>query len=271
MGAAIGVLGVTACGPDGGRPVPPGVAEQDADADPQGLVGLWRVERPGGSDAEWLRLDASELQLWSDGDVVLGSWTAGGSLLVASVDGWIGDADPEDAGWLGAVVGYRGTGSGWELVDVDGAVVATLRVDGAPDPHPDVTDEWTRPPEVTDRTREVLASPAPLPPALSPPTREDLTGRWVADAPVADDEPHVDLAGDGTYTGSDGCNGAAGRWALGAEGRFLATSGPMTAIGCDGAPVPSWVATARRVGMDGGALVLLDADGEELGRLSRSD
>ncbi|MDT0163969.1 META domain-containing protein [Actinotalea sp. AC32] len=123
---------------------------------------------------------------------------------------------------------------------------------------------------MTDRTREVLASPATLPAGLVAPERDALVGRWVADAPVADDEPHVDLTADGTYTGSDGCNGAGGRWGLGADGRFLATSGPMTAIGCDGAPVPTWVATARRAGMDGESLVLLDADGGELGRLSRS-
>ncbi|MDT0163968.1 hypothetical protein Q9R32_00180 [Actinotalea sp. AC32] len=130
--AATGVLGVSACGPDGGRPVPPAGTLPDVGADPVGLVGLWRVERPGGPHAEWLRLDAPEYQLWSDGDVVLGSWAAGGSLLVASVDGWIDGADPDDAAWLATVVGYRATDGGWELVDVGGSVVASLRVDGGP-------------------------------------------------------------------------------------------------------------------------------------------
>lgn len=270
--ALVALLGVAACGADGGAPLPPagtGGSDEGEEADAVGLVGLWRVDREGGSDAEWLRLDAPELQLWADGSLLLGSWSAGGSRLVATVDGWVGSASREDGAWLDGVSGYRGAGDGWELLDGGGDVVATLRVDGAPEPIPDATAEWTEPPEVTDRAREELAVPAPLPGGLTVAGPVDLVGRWVADAPSSDEQPHVELADDGTYTGSDGCNGASGRWAVGDGGRFLATSGPMTAMACPGAAVPSWVATAARAGTDGGDLVLLDRAGQELGRLHR--
>lgn len=264
--ALLAVLALGGCGPADGEPEPP--AGVDA-ADPTGLVGLWRVERPTGSDAEWLRLDAPELQLWVGGSLLLGSWAAGGSLLVADVNGWIGDADPDDGAWLDDVTGYRAAPDGWDLVGVDDAVVASLSVDGAPSPIAEVTDDWTRPPELTARMREVLAPPAALPAGLTAPTTADLVGLWVADVPSTEQEPHVELLADGTYSGSDGCNGAAGRWALGGAGRILATSGPMTAIGCEGAPVPTWLASAGRAGLDGDRLVLLDASGTELGRLGR--
>ncbi len=54
------------------------------------------------------------------------------------------------------------------------------------------------------------------------------------------------------------------------HGRLLTTSGFSTEIGCAGAPVPSWVATARRAASDGDRLVLLGQDGADLGRLTRS-
>jgi len=61
-----------------------------------------------------------------------------------------------------------------------------------------------------------------------------------------------------------------GRWAVDDHGRLLTTSGFSTEIGCAGAPVPSWVATARRAASDGDRLVLLGQDGADLGRLTRS-
>jgi hypothetical protein len=60
-----------------------------------------------------------------------------------------------------------------------------------------------------------------------------------------------------------------GRWAVGADGRVLATSGASTAIGCHNIPVDQWWPQAGRAGFDGRTLVLLDTDGHELGRLDR--
>jgi hypothetical protein len=54
------------------------------------------------------------------------------------------------------------------------------------------------------------------------------------------------------------------------DGWFVATSGPSTLIGCEGAPIPGIVGAAYRAGFDGKTLVLLDQAGAELGRLTRA-
>jgi hypothetical protein len=51
---------------------------------------------------------------------------------------------------------------------------------------------------------------------------------------------------------------------------LLTVAGPTTAMGCDGAQVGSWIASAARAGFDGDVLVLVDADGHETGRLRRA-
>lgn len=66
-------------------------------------------------------------------------------------------------------------------------------------------------------------------------------GRWVAAGKERTDA-FLAFAADGTYTG---CNGSRGRYALGKHGRLLATVGPTTLIGCDGAPRPRLDASGR--------------------------
>jgi hypothetical protein len=44
-------------------------------------------------------------------------------------------------------------------------------------------------------------------------------------------------------------------------------SGPSTLIGCDNVPVGGWMTRARRAGLDGRTLVLLDAQGNPISRL----
>ena len=95
----------------------------------------------------------------------------------------------------------------------------------------------------------------------------ELAGKWIPVGDAASTDPHVVFGDDGTWSGSDGCNGAQGRWAVDDAGAFLATAGAMTLIGCEGAPVPTWVASARSAGLDGAFLLLLDVDGTEIVRL----
>ncbi|HWR84877.1 MAG TPA: hypothetical protein VN200_02660, partial [Rhodoglobus sp.] len=240
-------------------------------ADPVDLVGLWRVSDAEGADERtWLRLDAGELTLWQECGYLSGAWVATDALFLGSIYGGNGDCISgnrvPELPWLEAAAGYTRTGDGWALTDAGGAVVATLSVDGAPAPHPDIIDDYTRPPVVTDATREALAPAAPLPSGFEV---ADVTGRWVATAPGAPEQPFVEFAPDGSWTGSDGCNGGAGRWASDGRGGLLTTSGVSTLIGCDGVQVPGMVASARSAGMQFGELVLFDAAGQELGRLQR--
>lgn len=274
---ALAVLAGCAGG-SGDDGAPPGAgpdAEVGAGADPVGLIGLWRVhDAEGESDPTWLRLDAPGLDLWRDCGLVTGSWSASGTAMVAAVFGAVGDcggsAVPE-VPWLTSTAAYRSADEGWELLDAAGSVVATLTVDGAPEPIPSVAEAYAEPPEVTAEARAALAPPAALPEGLAAVDAAELEGRWVpaSGSGWPAEEPFVEFGADGSWTGSDGCNGAAGRWAVDQGGRLLATEGPMTAIACDGVGVPGAVANAGRAGLDGGTLVLTDAAGEELLRLAR--
>jgi META domain len=102
---------------------------------------------------------------------------------------------------------------------------------------------------------------------------DDLVGRRVPAAGAgsgAPTPPFVELAADGTYTGSDGCNRTRGPWSVGPGGALDAGPGPSTRMACpDMVPVPSWFTLAARARFDGAELVLLDADGAELGRVVR--
>lgn len=274
-------LAVTACAGGSGRPrteaepaptrsiAPSSVA---AEAQAIDLVGLWRVSDADGEGSEtWLRLDADELRLWRGCELVLGSWRAGDQAFVASVWGAAGDCvsntGAPSVGWLERAASYSRVGDSWVLRDVDGNVVAGLSIDGGPTPLASVLDVYSAPPAVDVRVREALAPPAPLPEGLQAVTAHELVGRWVPLRPASTD-PHAVFLQDGTWQGSDGCNGGSGRWSV-TQGQFLGTSGPSTAIGCEGAPVPGWVGSARLAGFDGGELVFLDADAQELGRLVR--
>lgn len=175
---------------------------------------------------------------------------------------------PEVA-WLTAATSYRKVDGGWQLLDGTDDVVANLAVDGAPRPDPNVAEFYAEPPKVTDGTREALRTAAPLPISLVAATDDALTGRWVPVAYAVATDPHVQFMKDGTWKGSDGCNRGGGRWTVGSDGEFLATSGPTTLIGCEGAPVPSWVAQATTAGFDQDWLLPFNAAGNEIGRLKR--
>ena len=239
-----------------------------------GLVNLWRVTgAEGESDPTWLRLDAQEFQLWRDCGMIMGSWRATDSLFLASAYGASGDCATgvmPTVEWLDEVAGFVATANGYDLVSDSGKTVASLSIDGAPEPIPTAAEFYAQPPEVTDEVREQFRAAAQLPATLIPATAETLAGKWVPVAYSVSTDPHVLFDADGTWTGSDGCNGGGGRWAIGSAGEFLATSGPSTLIGCEGAPVPSWVGQATSAGFNANDwLLLFDASGIEIGRLAR--
>lgn len=252
------------------------------ESEPIDLVNMWRVSGVEEESPDtWLRLDGSDYVLWRGCGVIHGSWRATGTAFLAYSSGASGECvtgdDSLNTGWLESVTSYRPSGEGWELVDPDNAVVATLTVDGGPEPISGLIEYYVEPPEVTEEIRDALAMEAtPLPAGLSPVTQADLVGRWVqVDVdrayPEYVDEPFAEFQDDRGWSGTDGCNGAQGRWTVDRNGVLLATAGPSTAIGCDGAQVPSWVVQASSAGFDDGRLVLLDGSGSELGVLVRAD
>ncbi|GAA1103582.1 META domain-containing protein [Pseudonocardia alni] len=101
-------------------------------------------------------------------------------------------------------------------------------------------------------------------------TAADLTGvRWLPADGTAQGRAFAEFAPDGTWTGSDGCNGQSGEWTLGDGGALRATAGLSTMIGCENVPVARWVSEAVHVETEGDALLLHPATGEPV-RLVRA-
>jgi len=246
-------LVLTGCAADQAGSSPTVGPGSTAESTSIGLVNVWRVS--GVADEQ------------------PGSWRATDTLFLAYVnsatDECVPGASIPELPWLESVTGYRPAGDGWELTGADGTVLASLTIDGKPDPIPTVIDSLTEPPRITADVRAALARPAAAPADATPATADDLAGRWV---PVGFDDytdPHVLFEPDGTWSGSDGCNGNAGRWVVDPAGTILTTGGMSTAMGCAGELVPSWVIDARVVVLDDDRLRLLDTDGAELGLLER--
>jgi hypothetical protein len=245
------------------------------------LIDLWRVAAAHGTGPDsFLRLEGTDLIAWTDCGVAMGSWRASGTAFIADIWGesagsaCLGDAETRAAApsldWLYVASRLRITADGAELLDRDGDTVAVLSVDGAPPSNPNMTDDYLERPERTDADATRLAAPAPLPNGIVPAATSDLTGRWEPEGSFAPETPFAEFHPDGTWSGSDGCNGGGGRWSLGDGGVLLATSGVSTLIGCDGLAVPSLVATTGRAGIVDGKLVLVDASGVELQTLARA-
>ena len=156
------------------------------------------------------------------------------------------------------------------LVDRAGRTLARLVPGGRPKVDADTAKSEGEPPVVTDELRRLLGPAAPLPAGLRPASAAELAGRWVpAEGPGsrAPTRPYAELKADGSWSGSDGCNGQGGRWVAGAAGAFLAVAGAQTLIGCEGANMAGWLSDAARAGFAGEQLVLLDRSGKEIARL----
>jgi heat shock protein HslJ len=114
------------------------------------------------------------------------------------------------------------------------------------------------------------ATTSGTPASGTPATAAQLVGTWVLDATIdVPTRPFLTVVGDGTWTGSDGCNGVRGTWLLGGDGELTVEAGPSTLIYCDGKPLPRLFATAKRASVDGGQLTLVDGTGAILATLIR--
>ncbi len=268
----------TLSGCTGSTPVDPGSNTVSAAPGDEsvalGLVNLWRVTGAAGETADtWLRIDADVMILWRPCGGIDYAWAAADAQIITEPTGYsmgcgAGAIRPPAATWLDDATEFRADTGGWQLLDFAGHTVATLTIDGAPQPSATLADEYAKPPIVTEQTRQALLQPQPLPDGFTPATIDTLLGTW---KPVGEysTDPHVTFSADQNARASDGCNGTLTRWTALDNGRFLATVGGMTDIGCDGAPVPEWVSTAAYAGFADGQLVLFDAPGAELCRLDR--
>lgn len=237
------------------------------------LVGRWTVTGPDVPPGASLYV-ADSMAVFLDCGVLDADWAADGpqGLFVASSSSGDGACFPASGSpalpWLTRSSRFDVQGVDRVLTGADGAVLARLSPGPRVTPGPDRVDVDAAPPTATPGLRARSADPAPLPDSEVAPTSAQLSGRWI---PVGKQETNAFLAfaGDGTYRGSDGCNSAGGRYALGDRGRLLATTGASSSVGCDGAPVNGWMHEAARAGLQSGQLVLHDTDGRVVGRLAR--
>ncbi|WP_430867590.1 META domain-containing protein [Demequina aurantiaca] len=93
----------------------------------------------------------------------------------------------------------------------------------------------------------------------------EVEGTWGA---TAEASPQLVLAGDGTLTGTDGCNVLNGSWEL--EGNTV-EFGPMlsTQMFCDG--VDTWLSLANTATVDGSTMRVMNVEGTEVGTLEKQD
>lgn len=91
---------------------------------------------------------------------------------------------------------------------------------------------------------------------------DDAVGTW--QSPVAG--AFLEIHDDGTFGGSDGCNGFGGDYTVG-DGVLELQPGFTTQMFCE--DVDTWLSQTASVGVAGDTLVAYDADGEELGQLTR--
>lgn len=255
----------------------PDVIKGARGGDPAGLIGSWVVTGTPETEPITLAFSESELTISRPCGSQGGEWRASPTgLFVANTTFW---SMPCQGGgtpplWLTAASAFELDGDRVRLLDLDGAPVAILVAGDAPG---STAGQHATTSPIAPRGEAEPQSTARdvVPDTLEPATPDRLLGRWTsADEPEEDEaptQPFARFSPDGTWNGSDGCNGQGGRWAANDQGELLGTQGPQTLIGCDGmTPIGGWVASAAAAGFDEDILVLLDASGQEVARLLRS-
>ncbi|GAA3393965.1 META domain-containing protein [Cryptosporangium minutisporangium] len=243
---------------------------------PISLIGLWTVADTGEEPGTVLRIAPNrDLSLWRTCGTLFGAWAGSQDAFIGDVSGGSSKCFPTEGrpsdstpSWLRTATGYRSFADGsLELVDRSEEPVARLLPGGKPKVGPDVAASEAEPPVITDQDRAELTRTTALPTTLTRVEPRMIVGRWV---PVKDGgEAFVEFRGDGTWAGSDGCNGNGGRWIVTSQS-MLATSRASTMIGCDGPRVAAWLSRTAMAGFANEALVLLDAAGTEVGRLKKN-
>lgn len=283
MSAALVVawLMLSSCGADeaadrslGGDPSD-GPAPRGGSGLPSQLVGQWEVQGVDVKPGTVLTLAAGEARVFLRCGLIYGSWDAlPGGTFIAQTWGRSGDCGsdarpPEEPTWLTRAFAFVVSGPDRELLGQDGRVTATLRAATArPQAPQSAIASVTQPPVLTAADRERLdRRPPSFPAGVRPAEAAELVGTWVlpGEDGAGRNWPHATFGSDGTWFGSDGCNGQGGRWAL-AAGALLTGSGIQTAIGCENIAVLSGAVLAA---FDGETLVLIGEQGQEIRRAVR--
>lgn len=132
-----------------------------------------------------------------------------------------------------------------------------------------------------DSTTPQPAAPAPTP-AVSSATpvvaSHQLSGTWrplkmdgfTTLKTSRPDNPTLTFNPDGTWTGSDGCNGISGTYSIGQRGEFTGTAGSQRLIECGNVPHTAVLQAAQRISADQTTLKFYAGDGREVAIYARA-
>jgi heat shock protein HslJ len=84
------------------------------------------------------------------------------------------------------------------------------------------------------------------------------------------DDPTITFKADGSWVGSDGCNGLEGTYTIGQRGEFTSKSGAQRMVGCDNVPHTAVLAATKRITIDKTGLTFYAGDGREVARYARA-
>jgi heat shock protein HslJ len=84
------------------------------------------------------------------------------------------------------------------------------------------------------------------------------------------DDPTITFKPDGTWVGSDGCNGLNGTYSIGQRGEFSSKSGSQRMVGCDNVPHTAVLAASKRITSEKTGLIFYAGDGREVARYARA-
>jgi heat shock protein HslJ len=109
-------------------------------------------------------------------------------------------------------------------------------------------------------------------------TMQTLAGSWrpvrldgfTALKAARPDDPILTFNSDGTWTGSDGCNGLQGTFTIGQRGEFTARIGAQRLVGCDNVPHTAILQAAKRIVSNQTTLQFFAGDGREVARYARA-
>lgn len=249
-----------------------------AHPDPALLVGSWHVTPADGSQVLSLLLGRN-LSLFLPCGLLTGEWRADPSgLFLGAI--YSSDRDcsvGSQPSWLRQAQGFQISGQQRLLVNASGLTVATLIPGPIVTTGPNGASSQKTPLTVEAARGNLLRKPQPLPAGVEPAKMADLVGHWIPEGydrqipsnANARSIPKVTFNADGTWNGSDGCNGTGGGYVIGGQGSALTTDGVRTLAQCSyTSPVLEWIAKTRRTGFVHGAIVLYDANATLLGTLA---
>jgi heat shock protein HslJ len=134
-------------------------------------------------------------------------------------------------------------------------------------------DKPTQPPVAAgeEKTAVVGATPQVL-------AAQAVAGKWRAVQMLGTqslrdsrpEDPVLVFKPDGTWTGSDGCNGLQGTYTIGQRGAFTATVGPQHLVGCENVPHTGVLHAAKRIAVTSDTLQFFGADGRQLATYARA-